>query len=71
MSIILSKRMLVNGKILDFKENSNLEKLIQNFKINPNTIAIMLNGEIIDKSDLKIELKEEDQIELIKFVGGG
>ncbi len=63
--------MLVNGKIIDLLENSDLGKLIQNFKINPSTIAIMLNGEIIDKTNLKIKLKENDEIELIKFVGGG
>ena len=63
--------MLVNGKIINFQENSDIEKLLHNLKINPDTIAILLNGEVLDKSNLKIELNENDQIELIKFVGGG
>jgi thiamine biosynthesis protein ThiS len=72
MSIILSKRMLVNGKLIEYSENLNLNKLLGDLKINPNTIAIMLNGEILNKSNLeKIQISESDQIELIKFVGGG
>lgn len=66
--------MIVNGKNLSLNElkTPNLEELLKKFQLNKNMIAIEINGKIIPKSEWdKVELKEEDKIELIRFVGGG
>jgi sulfur carrier protein len=66
--------MIVNGKELSIKELTipTIEELLKKFNINNKMIAIEINGKVIPKTEWnKIQLKEEDKIELIRFVGGG
>jgi len=66
--------MIVNGKELSIKELTlpTIEELLKKFNISNKMIAIEINGKVIPKTEWnKIQLKEEDKIELIRFVGGG
>ena len=66
--------MKVNGKTISITElkTNQLSSLIEYFQLKKGTIAIEINGDILSKEIWdQIELKEEDKIELIKFVGGG
>ncbi len=67
--------MIVNGEKLHLKEHtelSSLQDLILHFQLHPEAVAVEINGEILQRQNWnKILLKEEDQIELIRFVGGG
>ena len=53
-------------------DNIKLQELIQNLKIPIKKVAIELNQEILDKKKLnKINLKKNDKIEIVHFIGGG
>ena len=46
--------------------------ILKELKINENRVVVELNREIIVKEDFsKINLKEDDTVEVISFVGGG
>ena len=60
--------------LFDLKTENNikLSALLKNLKIPIKKVAIELNQEIIDKTILdKINLKKNDKIEIVNFIGGG
>jgi thiamine biosynthesis protein ThiS len=62
----------VNGKKLVLNENDSISKLIKKLKIPLNKVAIELNKKIIDKKKInKIKVKNNDNIEIVHFIGGG
>ena len=62
----------INGKVMKTKDNIKLSILLKNLKIPIKKVAIELNQEIIDKTILnKINLKKNDKIEIVHFIGGG
>ena len=72
MKKIKKIKIKLNGKVKLIKENTNLLKLVKNFKIPIKKVAIELNEEIVDKKKLnKISLKTNDKIEIVHFIGGG
>ena len=72
MKKIKKIKIKLNGKVKLIKENTNLLKLVKNFKIPIKKVAIELNQEIIDKKKSnKIYLKKNDIIEIVHFIGGG
>ena len=65
-------KIKVNGKTVYLDKNENIEKLIKKLKIPLNKVAIELNKRILDKKKLnRIELKYNDKIEIVHFIGGG
>ena len=49
-----------------------LSNLLKSLKVPLRKVAIELNKEIIDKKKLnKINLKKNDKIEIVHFIGGG
>ena len=62
----------INGKVIKTKNNIKLSALLKNLKIPIKKVAIELNQEIIDKTILnKINLKKNDKIDIVHFIGGG
>ena len=62
----------INGKTKSIYKNFKLSNLIKDLKIPIKKVAIELNYEIIDKKKLnKINLKKNDKIEIVHFIGGG
>ena len=62
----------VNAKKLIFNKNDSLSKLIKKLKIPLNKVAIELNKKIIDKKKInKIKLNNNDNVEIVHFIGGG
>ena len=62
----------VNGKIKSISEKYKMSDLVKNLKIPIKKVAIELNQEIIDKKKInKINLKRNDKIEIVHFIGGG
>ena len=65
-------KIRVNGKVKSISNKYRMIDLIKILKIPLKKVAIELNQEIIDKKDIsKINLKKNDKIEIVHFIGGG
>jgi sulfur carrier protein len=65
-------KIKLNGKSKTINENATLLNIIKNFKVPLKKVAIELNQEIVDKKKIKyINLKQNDKIEIVHFIGGG
>ena len=65
-------KIRANGKTKLVPQNYKMFDLIKNLKIPLKKVAIELNQEIIDKKTIKkINLKKNDKIEIVHFIGGG
>ncbi len=65
-------KIKINGRFIKTEDNIKLSALLKNLKIPIKKVAIELNQEIIDKTILdKINLKKNDKIEIVHFIGGG
>ena len=65
-------KIKINGKFSTINENLALLTFLKQLKIPLKKVAIELNLEIIDKNKMnKIKLKQNDQIEVVHFIGGG
>lgn len=64
--------MKVNGKTIEFGKNKNIISLLEYFNLNEEQVVVEVNFEIIEVEKYKnYILREEDIIEIIRFVGGG
>ncbi len=62
----------VNGKKEDIKEKSNILDFLVQKNLDPDKVVVEHNLNIINKETLKdIILKENDTLEVLRFVGGG
>ena len=65
-------KIKLNGKLKAISNNSTLFNIVQKNKIPLTKVAIELNQEIVDKKKIKsINLKNDDKIEIVHFIGGG
>ena len=65
-------KIKINGKIIKIDDKTKLSDLLKNLKVPLKKVAIELNREIVDKKNLnKINLKVNDKIEIVHFIGGG
>ena len=65
-------KIKVNGKKVIFNKNETIETLIKKLKIPLNKVAIELNKKILNKKKMsKIKLNNNDNIEIVHFIGGG
>jgi len=65
-------KIKINGKINKIDDKTKLSDLVKNLKVPLKKVAIELNKEIVDKKKLnKINLKVNDRIEIVHFIGGG
>lgn len=61
----------INGEIIE-KDKIALSSYLEENGINPQRIAVELNGEILPKSQYgNTALKDGDVVEIVNFVGGG
>lgn len=64
--------MKVNGKDINLEGDKTIRDLLLELKIKENRVVVELNREIVAKEDYSsINLKNDDIIEVISFVGGG
>ncbi|KZX16929.1 sulfur carrier protein ThiS [Methanobrevibacter filiformis] len=64
--------MKVNGKETTFKEGITLSEFLEKSDYSLEKIVVERNGKIISKNSYcEIILKNEDNYEIVSFVGGG
>ncbi len=65
-------KIKINGKINKIDDKTKLSELIKDLKVPLKKVAIELNKEIVNKKNLNnINLKVNDKIEIVHFIGGG
>ena len=64
--------VLLNGRESDLPEGMTVADLIAQKNLRPGTLLVELNGELVKQYAWPdIVLKEEDRLEILRFVGGG
>jgi sulfur carrier protein len=64
--------IVLNGKKDELQESLLISEYLMKRNINPDHVVIEINREIIDKKDFyNIKIVEGDNIEILRFVGGG
>ena len=72
MKKINKVKIKINGKKCIINQKMTLKKVITKLKIPLDKVAIELNENIVDKRKIdKTNLKENDKIEIVHFIGGG
>jgi sulfur carrier protein len=64
--------LTVNGKEKELPENTTVLGLIEMLELNPKQVAVEVNREIVKRDLFSTHiLYEDDEVELLHFVGGG
>ncbi|HCW93117.1 sulfur carrier protein ThiS [Flexistipes sinusarabici] len=64
--------IIVNGKKREIAESLTVKELLKQFDIKPDSVVVELNRDIIGQEQFGItKIKENDQLEIVHFVGGG
>ncbi len=65
-------KIQLNGKKVVIKQNYSLFDLLKKYKLINKKIAVEHNGVIIPKINFKKKnLKNNDKVEIVHFIGGG
>jgi thiamine biosynthesis protein ThiS len=68
----LTLRVYVNGEVREFSSPLSLDQLIAELDLPPARIAVELNRVVVRPKDWSTtELRDDDRIEIVHFVGGG
>ena len=64
--------IICNGQQRDLEEDASLATVLDMLDLDPNTVVAEVNKKIIERDQYEdLRLKDGDQVELIRFVGGG
>ncbi len=64
--------MKVNGKEFEFKSDMTISKLLEDIGVKKDRVVVEINLNIIENNQYDSYIvREEDVIEVIRFVGGG
>jgi sulfur carrier protein len=64
--------LVVNGKQVELDAPTPLLTYLERLGVDPRSIAVEHNGEIIERADYEqATLKEGDVVEIVRMVGGG
>jgi len=62
----------INGEPRDLASQSTVEDLVRELSLQPQRIAIELNGKVVHRTEWRATvLNDDDRIEIVHFVGGG
>lgn len=65
-------KLILNGRETEVSERRTLLELLKDKGIEPDKVVVEYNSDIAKKEDWgNIVLKENDRLEVLKFVGGG
>jgi sulfur carrier protein len=64
--------IVLNGERREFSAGSSVEAILTALKLHPQAVVVEVNRDIIDRETYSTRLLAEgDQVEVIRFVGGG
>ncbi|MDY6037862.1 MAG: sulfur carrier protein ThiS [Eubacterium sp.] len=64
--------MRVNGEIFEFGDKMTVSDLLKKMAYEESQVAVELNFEILQRAEFSNRiLKEDDSLEVVRFVGGG
>ncbi len=70
--VMVIVQIKINGKVTEIEPSLNLASLLETRRIKPGAVVVQYNGDIVDKGLwTKIVLQENDELEILRFVGGG
>ena len=65
-------KIKLNGKFITVQQSLSIKSLVEKHKIPIKMVAIELNKKILEKSKYnKTILKNNDNVEIVHFIGGG
>lgn len=65
-------KIKLNGKPHELDKPLSLLDLLKSMDVNPELVAVELNLDIVKRADREgIVLKEGDEVEVIRMIGGG
>lgn len=65
-------QILLNSEKETLEKQSTISEFLLAKGLNPETIIVEYNGKILKKQEWSdIELQDQDQLEVLNFVGGG
>ena len=65
-------KIQINGKKVVIKQNFSVQDVLKKYKLNKKKVAVELNGKILPQNEYKKKnLKNNDKIEIVHFIGGG
>lgn len=64
--------VVVNGRQLEIDRGASLATLLAARRIDAQTVVVELNREVVPRERFaEIELQDGDELEVVRFVGGG
>lgn len=65
-------RVKVNGEVTELESGMNLEQVLKFYRLKMEMVVVELNRTVPTKNlYAEIFLKEGDEVEIVKFLGGG
>ncbi len=65
-------KVTVNGKCREIAGEMDLPSLLRSFDINPQLVAVAINGDVVPKHDYaSARVRDGDVLEIVRMVGGG
>lgn len=61
----------VNGERRDLPDGSDVHGLLRQLNLAPEKVAVELNRKLLRTSLYTTVLRDEDEVEIVTFVGGG
>jgi len=64
-------KIMVNGTSIDAKQGASVSDLLAERNLSPDRVAVELNRRLLKTEKYEVPLKENDEVEIVTFVGGG
>lgn len=64
-------KFYLNGESTPLTNSLTISTLCKNLEINLDGTVILLNGDILQKYQYYFPIKENDKVEILRFVSGG
>ena len=65
-------QITVNGESRDVAPDTTVQSLVESFGLDGKTVVVQRNEDIVERGDYAATLLEDgDNLDLIRFVGGG